>query len=657
MFNIPDFGHSDLWHFNFSLKFLLSSTLKAGYLPFWSKDIGSGFPVLAEGQVGVFNFFNLLTFRFFDPVTAFNLGYLFIFLTTLFGSYLFGRVTKLSKLTSLYLGIIFSLSGVFVTQVGHFNLIQAASFLPWEFFFIEKFIQTNKKRWLLAFSFVLQQQIFAGFQQSTLISSIGVTLFFIFRSYQEKKLRLIFFYGFSLFLGFVLALPQIIPSRELIQLSFRQDGVSLAEMTRFPFYPKFLLSFFQPYLWGNPINGQLREYVIENTIFWETTGYIGVLPLLLIPFGLTIKRFVRIKNVFLLIFVISLILTLGKFTPFFFVFQIPPLSYFRVPARFLLLFVWALAVLSAIGLEKIKARRLSIIVIVFSFLNLIYFAVTFIPIIKPQEWLAEPESVKIIKTASNSGRIYSVNPYLSWNKVFYKSGWLNIDDYLTYRNALDPNQNLLWKIPSVDFYAGTASRRIEMFKGLIDSGIKIVSLGEEFSISSESAKMLSLASVRFVISPYRLASQSAALNFTLISSTSSKQPFFIYQNNETKPHAYLTNNLKVATTVKDLIEKLIDPQNNAVIVEDNIANLAKSTPSGSINVTKNSDLEVDIKVWTNQKSLLVLTDSYYPGWRAYLNKIPIKIFPVNLNQRGVITPVGEHEIKFIFEPFNFSKEP
>jgi len=46
----------------------------------------------------------------------------------------------------------------------------------------------------------------------------------------------------------------------------------------------------------------------------------------------------------------------------------------------------------------------------------------------------------------------------------------------------------------------------------------------------------------------------------------------------------------------------------------------------------------------------VLADSWYPGWKAYLDSNPTPIFPVDLAFRGVEIGAGNHQVIFEYKP-------
>jgi len=51
---------------------------------------------------------------------------------------------------------------------------------------------------------------------------------------------------------------------------------------------------------------------------------------------------------------------------------------------------------------------------------------------------------------------------------------------------------------------------------------------------------------------------------------------------------------------------------------------------------------------------LVLADSYYPGWKAYVNGREEKILRANLFFRAVPLSAGHHTVEFRYEPRSFA---
>ena len=57
---------------------------------------------------------------------------------------------------------------------------------------------------------------------------------------------------------------------------------------------------------------------------------------------------------------------------------------------------------------------------------------------------------------------------------------------------------------------------------------------------------------------------------------------------------------------------------------------------------------VVVQAVAERAGLLVLGDSFYPGWQAKVDGQPSEVFRVNLIQRGVLVPAGEHHVEFTF---------
>jgi uncharacterized membrane protein YfhO len=57
----------------------------------------------------------------------------------------------------------------------------------------------------------------------------------------------------------------------------------------------------------------------------------------------------------------------------------------------------------------------------------------------------------------------------------------------------------------------------------------------------------------------------------------------------------------------------------------------------------------DIRTSTGAAGLLVLSEVYYPAWKAYVDGQPVPLFVADGALRGVPVPVGEHTVELRFE--------
>jgi len=63
--------------------------------------------------------------------------------------------------------------------------------------------------------------------------------------------------------------------------------------------------------------------------------------------------------------------------------------------------------------------------------------------------------------------------------------------------------------------------------------------------------------------------------------------------------------------------------------------------------------EVTVYNESGKDGFLVLLDSYYPGWKAYVNGRLAKIYRADYLFRAVYLPAGSHTIRFSYEPLSF----
>jgi uncharacterized membrane protein YfhO len=71
-------------------------------------------------------------------------------------------------------------------------------------------------------------------------------------------------------------------------------------------------------------------------------------------------------------------------------------------------------------------------------------------------------------------------------------------------------------------------------------------------------------------------------------------------------------------------------------------------------ITEYKNQAVTVQASLDDAGILVLTDSFYPGWNAYVNGRQEKIYRANLFFRAVPLPAGNHRVEFRYEPRSFA---
>ncbi len=135
----------------------------------------------------------------------------------------------------------------------------------------------------------------------------------------------------------------------------------------------------------------------------------------------------------------------------------------------------------------------------------------------------------------------------------------------------------------------------------------------------------------------------------------------IYQNTRAFPRAFLVNRVIVADTMKEALLKTRDlgwTTRDTLVAESPppglpFLNASASEFSAVAEINKYSPQEVIIRVAASGASFLVLTDTFYPGWNAYVDGKPVTIYRAYGLVRAVFLTTGIHEASFKYEPNSF----
>jgi len=173
-----------------------------------------------------------------------------------------------------------------------------------------------------------------------------------------------------------------------------------------------------------------------------------------------------------------------------------------------------------------------------------------------------------------------------------------------------------------------------------------------------SANVFSLAGVKYVITPYKINHPLFSLKKTISPPSDLRlEPFFMYDNKDARARAYFASTIRKIDTLEDFTnqinnEKFLEEQitlveDDAIAFKNDVNNLAPLT------LVSESPTEIILEGSADKTALLVLTDTNYPGWQAFIDNLPTRIYNVNLVQRGIYFPAGKHQVKFVFKSSSF----
>jgi len=388
----------------FPLAVELSRALSQARLPLWTTGIYTGFPLLADGQIGALYPMNLLLYRLLPAHLALPYGMLLHLAWAACGMYALARAWRIGPAGALLAGLVFSFSGFFFTRLMHTPIILTGAWLPWLIFLQDRFRQAQSERrsaaaiWFFLGVLALAAQFLSGFPQIAFLNSLAFVVIgfcgrlfwnasnaesapvnsggvkalageidfkiakppegstprgaapnLVARPYLVAAMEVLRAAGWAVLpviLGAGVAAIQLLPTGELASYSLRGSATSQSFVTSYSLPPAFLSQFVFPFAQGEPSEAN-NEYL----------AYFGFAPLALALLAPFLKRDRR--TIFLSLFALAaLSLALGELNPAYaLLYRLPGFSLFRVPARYLYLFVFAAALLAAMSLDEL-ARRL-----------------------------------------------------------------------------------------------------------------------------------------------------------------------------------------------------------------------------------------------------------------------------------------------------------
>ena len=165
-------------------------------------------------------------------------------------------------------------------------------------------------------------------------------------------------------------------------------------------------------------------------------------------------------------------------------------------------------------------------------------------------------------------------------------------------------------------------------------------------------RLLGRLNVQFVVSFQNLNEEGISVVRSF-----PEYPSWVYKVNASVPRAYIVARTITEENPVKVLERLTSKEFNPmeeVILDRNI-NLPSFKNFGSgARIIDYQNQRVGIQVNLNSPGLLVLADSFYPGWRAYVDGEEKEILRANLFFRGILLPAGEHMVEFHYEPRSFT---
>ena len=672
---------------------LTINLFKEKQLPVWNPYTHAGIPLLANFQNATFYPLNVLFF-----LLPFNLAWgILILLQPLLGGvflYFYLRQLKLKPVAALVGALSFSFSGFFIAWLEWGTLLHAALWLPLILLAIEKiFSGKSRLKWGTLLIFSLCSQFFAGHLQVSFYVFL-VTIVYIFWKFAALEKRRGSYLGFFAVVGLVVTIltaAQWLPTLQFIKLSAREIDQSQFNQPGWFIPWQNLIQFLAPDFFGNPTT--LNYSGAFN--YAEFIGYLGVIPLIFAFYAIFWRREKRVVFFAALLFIALSFALPTPWAKLPFRLELPFISTSQ-PTRLLLVVDFCLAILAALGIDFLLAKKTSFKKIVFTLLPFLFLygllwlfvlgagriwpnapwitnlAVSKRNLILPTGFLAAGAILflalpfkkmpkKIIFSLFFLIICFDLLRFGGKFTPFVKEEWLfpttRTIEFLkkdkevfrlmtTDRRLFPPNFSLPYRLQTIEGYDPLYLTRYAELIAASERGEPDIAppfgFNRIITPHNYQSRLIDLLNVKYVLSLKEEESPKLVKVFQ-------EGQTRVYENKNAFPRAFMVYDYWLAQDRQEAVSLLMDEAIDlakTAILEEKPPEPKLIEGKGGVKIKRYQENQVMIEVETDQRGILVLTDSYYPGWRVSIDGKETKVYRADYNFRGIIVPEGEHQVIF-----------
>jgi len=278
--------------------------------------------------------------------------------------------------------------------------------------------------------------------------------------------------------------------------------------------------------------------------------------------------------------------------------------------------------------EKISPKILKVGILGLILLDLGIFGMRFVTPVDPGQYLNKNSTLQFLEKDKD---LYRVLPLEN--------------------TGLYENMGEIHRISSLNGYHPYILRRYLEFVNIINKKPPSHMVSSSIHLTNYNSSLVNLLNTKYLLSAEKIESKK----FRLVWDEDLK----VYENKEFLPRAFIVHRAKLIKERDKIFEELTNPQFhpwNSVILEEE----PPVGMSGDFSVPEESYVEFvnyspnnfQVKVDLAKKGFLVLSEIYYPGWKAYVDGKEEKIYQADYILRAIYLAPGKHDIRFIYDPLS-----
>jgi len=678
-------GGIDVYGSHYWNSVFVQDTIRAGIIPLWNPYYYSGHPFLANPSTFVFYPATILYVLMPLP-WAFALDTLIHLFIASLGMFYFVRLITGSHKAGLASAIVFGLNGYFIDRIfaGHIALIHSAALIPWVFFFIEKALLTKNKGWFVMSGLALAMQVLGGDPHINFYTALFSSLYFLLRLLVDLKpfqpvvlLKTCGYFVLFPFTAFCVSAIQILPSIELAALSERaQNTYDFA--TFMSFSPGQFFSFLIPRASSPTFNTN-----------WEFGCYMGILALVVAGIGGLFYQNRKYVLCYGVLLAVVLTFMLGSFTPLYYLYYkyLPFIATFRIPARAVVMLDFILSIFVGFGIHYLHESGLKLERYGISMLLAIILTVCmYVGIVTFKIPLTSKELVTAISIFALTVVLLSLT-FAMKNRtpvIWLIIATLFVDLYIVYSDSVPRlNSDALLQKQSYEqvFQKDASLYRVNVpgyrgeFYGFPSRGMKHqyygingsapIILKDYFNFIYNMADVPKPEMLRHTFSPeifspgIAFSSRILGLKYAIVEAPDG---YKMLAADNYQPRAMILRDMIFTPSYQDHLQILknpvFDPQKK-VLLEDSargaVEHIAQtdSMVQGWVDIEHYSPNRLLIRAEAPAGGILLLSELYYPGWKAYVDGTSVPILRADYLLRAIPLGPGKHSIEVVYRPISF----
>ena len=225
--------------------------------------------------------------------------------------------------------------------------------------------------------------------------------------------------------------------------------------------------------------------------------------------------------------------------------------------------------------------------------------------------------------------------------------------------TFNANVGMYYGLHDIRGYDSMIPKQYASFMGLIEKQGELIynRIAPLYRYDSLDSPLLDLLNVKYVLTTQHIPNPG----FTLVYDEEVR----IYRNDDCLPRAFVVYEAEVCEDEAQMLSTVasLDPRERVVLAEEPPeGSLAREAIPGEVSytearVTEYAINQVTVEVELSQPGWLILADSYFPGWRAYLQvgdgqERDLHIYRADYNFRAVQLDTGHNVVRFRYSPMS-----